>query len=225
MLESEYEKTVDEKQIHLMLNGSVLKDGKKTLSALGVKEGSVFEMCISDHEAIHTLLDKKESGLSVEWDSSEVLDEVSLLSSRIVFGEVSGGYEKTSVWNVKRYLESVFEAKEVSMVMKSLCGGEVDERQFVVMLRVLQRGVKEGVRLRRSEFELLSKPLERVQRIRECGKEGFVCDPSWVASYESVKMCIEKMREEGDLWRLPGHVIADVNEEMCEEKREWSERM
>ncbi|KAK8811161.1 hypothetical protein WA538_005321 [Blastocystis sp. DL] len=84
------------------------------------------------------------------------------------------------------------------------------------MLRVLQRGVKEG---------LLSKPLERVQGIRECGKEGFVCDPSWVASYESVKMCIEKMREEGDLWRLPGHVIADVNEEMCEEKREWSERI
>ena len=73
MLESEYEKTVDEKQIHLMLNGSVLKDGKKTLSALGVKEGNVFEMCVSDHEAIHTLLDKKESGLSVEWDSSEVL--------------------------------------------------------------------------------------------------------------------------------------------------------
>lgn len=225
MVESEYEKSVEENQIHLMLNGSVLKDGKKTLSALGVKEGSVFEMCISDHEAIQSLLERKESGLSVDWDSSEVLDEVSLLSSRIVFGEVSGGYEKTSVWNVKRYLESVFDGKDVSMVMKSLCGVEVNERQFVVMLSVLERGVKEGVRVRRSELELLSKPLERVKGIRECGKEGFVCDPSWVVSYESVKMCIEKVKEEGDLWRLPGHVIRDVDEEMCEEKREWSERM
>lgn len=225
MVESEVEKTVDENQIHLVLNGEVLKDGKKTLSSLGVKEGSVFEMCISDHEAIQNLLGKRGVGLSVDWDSSEVLDEVWLLSSRIVFGEVSGGCDKTSCWNVSGYLESVFDAREVSMVMKSLCGREVSETRFVVMLEVLGRGVKEGVKIRKSEFELLNKSLERIEGIKKCGNEAFVCDPSWVVSYESVKMCIEKMKDEGDLWHLPRRVIEDVNDDMCEEKREWSERM
>ena len=101
----------------------------------------------------------------------------------------------------------------------------MDERQFVVMLGVLRRGVKNGVKLRKSEFELLSRSLERVRGVHSCGKEGFVCDPSWVAPYESVKMCIDKMKDEEDMWRLPRRVIENVNDEMCEEKREWSERM
>ena len=216
---------MDENAIHLVLNGEVLKDGKKTLSSLGVKEGSVFEMCVSDHESIQNLLGRSGVGLSVDWDRNEVLDEVSLLSSRIVFGEVSGGCDKTSSWNVSGYLESVFDSKDVSMVMKSLCGREVNESRFVVMLRVLERGVKDGVRIKKNEFELLNKSLERIEGLRKCGNEAFVCDPSWVVSYESVKMCIEKVKDEGDLWHLPRRVIEDVNDDMCEEKREWSERM
>ena len=46
LLESELGYEVEDNLIHLILNGVVLDDRNASLYSIGVKEGSVFELCL-----------------------------------------------------------------------------------------------------------------------------------------------------------------------------------
>lgn len=224
LLESEVGCEVDDKLIHLMLNGVVLDDRNASLYSIGVKEGSVFEVCISDHEAIASILHSRDDEYDID-----VVDSNSLLCSRILFAEVSGGDVTVSREVALEYLKSCYDERSVEEVVNEVCESEMmSEIEFIVTFQSLQHPVKQPFRVTKTLRQLLSvREMGSLPQIHEWKGVKGVCDPSWVISYEKIQKCVEVLESELEgketLWDLPRSVLENVGSEVEENtKREMN---
>ena len=211
---------VDDKVIHLMLNGVVLNDRNASLYSLGVKEGSVFELCISDHKAISSILHRKDD------DCDIVVDKTSLLCSRILFVEVSGGDVSVSRERAKVYLDSYYDERSVDRVLEEVCGCRriVSEIEFIVILQSLEHGVKEAFRVPKTLQQLLNvDELSVIPSIHRWEGSESELDCSWVISYDKIQKCVEVLEkglEEGEsVWKMGVNVVDRVGSELDEDKK------
>ena len=226
LLESELGCEVADTKLHLILNGVVLNDRNASLYSIGVKEGAVFEVCLSEHEAIASLLHCRHDEYDID-----VIDSSSLLCSRLLFAEVSGGNRSVTREVAKTYLKSCYDERSVEEVVNEVCVTEMmSEIEFIVILQSLQYPVRQPFRLPKTLRQLLSVgEMSRMDQIHEWKGEKGECDPSWVISYEKIKKCVEVLESEVEakesLWNLPRSVLESVGSELDEDKKkEMSEQ-
>lgn len=226
LLESELGYEVEDNLIHLILNGVVLDDRNASLYSIGVKEGSVFEVCLSDHQAIASLLQSRNDECDIG-----IVDSTSLLCSRILFAEVSGGDMKVSREVALEYLKSCYDERSVEEVVNEVCVNDLmNESEFIVTIQSLQHPMKHPFRI--------PKILRQVLNMREIGSlpqihkwKGVrgVCDPLWVISYEKIEKCVKVLENELEaketLWNLPRSIIERVGSEVEEDKKNEMNRL
>ena len=108
--------------IHLVFRGCVLENPKATLYSVGVKQGDVLEVCISDSNTITSILYRtklpRESFLLPQDDG---VDPLSILSSRLVFLQIGLGESKIPISTVTSALEYWYPLDGIQDYIQIVC--------------------------------------------------------------------------------------------------------
>ena len=108
--------------IHLVLRGTVLVNPKATLYSVGVKEGDVLDVCISDNNTIASILYRlnppKESLFLPQDDG---VNPLSILSSRIVFLQIGCGEQKVPISTITSALDYWYPLDNTQDYIQSSC--------------------------------------------------------------------------------------------------------
>ena len=111
-----------ESYIHLVLRGCVLENPKATLYSVGVKQGDVLEVCISDNDIIASILYRpkppRESFLLPQDDG---VDPLSILSCRLVFLQIGRGEQNIPISTITSALEYWYPLDDIQGYMQSAC--------------------------------------------------------------------------------------------------------
>ena len=179
--------SLQETDLHLLLQNKMLMNTEATVYDSHIENGDILEIVVSSHSIISKVL---QAQVRMRNDMEYTVDPQSLLSSRLLFLQLSNGESSLPTQTAIQYLASVASESSVQSALSALpVSQSLTENTFIVLLQLLLHNYSSTLFIPSSLMQLLSVPLSPIG----CESAPQEQDPDCVVSYQNIHDVVSQL--------------------------------
>ena len=196
--------SLQETDLHLLHKNKMLMNTEDTVYDAHIENGDILEIVVSNHTVISEVL---RSQARMKYGMEYTVDPHSLLSSRLLFIQLSNGKSTLPTQTAAQYLSSITSESNIHTALSALpVSQSLTENAFIVLVQLLLHNYHSTLYIPSSLMQLLSVPLSPI--VCECTQEEE--NQEWICSYQNIHDVISQLSLEEVLhpWSLSWSVAS-----------------